>query len=655
MNQAEGDPGLDARLAEAPRRGGNPRNPAAALTTILALPVLLGIWLTLVVEVLSSLHLLGSRVVWRVCWAATLALAFVIVPRVYAFFSQRPPVEFHRPPAWLLAAVAGILAATFLTAIVAPPNNWDSMTYHNARVMEWWDHGDIQFWLTSIDRQLRMPPLASFFKLALYGLTGNDVLFNLVQWAFFLFSVLAGFALAQLICPGRVAAPLTALLIATMPMAILQSSSTQNDLVVAGYWLISGFFFLRAFREDSPFSGAEFLLGCVGVGLSWLTKGTALLFTTPILALAFGVAFSRVARSASVPWRRGVSTIVLGMVLAAAPNLSHWNRNIARFGSLTGAAPEVIRPNVYVDALPGYGFKLIASQLVRNAALQLDSLRFLGVTPGRLVSGVERLHDAMGLSVDDSNLAWPMTPFRSISGQRVVQEDYAGSTWHFLLAGVVTVLVFIGRPFRSSPFLRCGLALGWLAWLSICTAVPWMPWNQRLHLPVLIWLMIPTGGVLATSSFPRWLISGGATFLVAAALLPLLFNETRPLIPWSVLPPGLRGALSPGDVGDATSLFEESRWQNYFRAQQAARPAVEEVINALPSSCARPSVVALRIGADSWEYALWIGARHAGKDLEFRHVPAGPVPSDVCSVVRSDCPGRGLFCLERITGSRADE
>ena len=79
---------------------------------------------------------------------------------------------------WALATVGGILLLTFLIAIISPPNTWDSMTYHNARVLEWWDHGDLSYWYTTNDRLLRMPPLASYFKLALFGLTGNDLLFN---------------------------------------------------------------------------------------------------------------------------------------------------------------------------------------------------------------------------------------------------------------------------------------------------------------------------------------------------------------------------------------------------------------------------------------------------------------------------------------------
>jgi len=214
-----------------------------------------------------------------VFWGTTVTLAaagFVAVRKAVRARSVRMP----RSAA--LAVPGAVLAATFVVALAAAPNNWDSMVYHNARVMEWWDHGSVAPWDTLIDHQVRMPPLASYFKLALLGLTGNDVLFNLVQWAFFAFSILAAAALAARLVPSGRAGPWAALLVATIPMAVLQSTSTQNDVVVAGYLLAAAFFFLRAFAADgAPFR--DLALGGAAVGLGLATKGTAYLLAVPLL------------------------------------------------------------------------------------------------------------------------------------------------------------------------------------------------------------------------------------------------------------------------------------------------------------------------------------------------------------------------------------
>jgi len=160
-----------------------------------------------------------------------------------------------------------------------------------------------------------------------------------------------------------------------------------------------------------------------------------------------------------------------------------------------------------------------------------------------------------------------------------------------------------------------------------------------------MWLMVPTACVIETINWRRWIIFTGAAFLLAAALPSLLFNVTRPLVPLGFLPARLREVLEPTQPYEMASIFATSRWQNYFRGQPSVRPAVERAIADLPEACKGTAVVGLWIGRDSWEYALWIGARHFGRHLRFRHLPPGPLPTDVCAVIRSDCRFGEPFCL----------
>lgn len=622
------------------------RGGAPAIVTVLALPVLAGVWLTAAVEVLSELHLLGSRPAWGVCWAVTAAVAAIAIPRLHRRLNDGVPLSLSRPAASTVTMVGGILFLTLLVAVVSPPNNWDSMTYHNARVMEWLDHGDLTYWYTSNDRQLRMPPLASYFKLALYGLSGNDFLFNLVQWGFFVVSIVAAFLLAARLSPEPRGPPLAALLVATLPMAILQSTSTQNDLVVAGYWLVGAYFLLRAFDRSTPAPTGDFILGCAAAGLSWLTKGTALLFTGPMFVLALGAALRRAFRSTGAPRREWLRAAAFGAALVIVVNAGHWSRNWARFSSMTGRPFEVVPPSAYLNVRPEESLKRIASQVVRNSALQLDSLRLVGLSSDRLIRIVGRLHDRMGINLDEPALAFFSVRFGAIRQQYLINESTAGCTWHFLLACLVTLLACLNQRIRSQRLFWGALVLGWLAWLGLCMTVKWMPWNQRLQLPILMWLMVPTACAIGATRWSRWVIPTGAAFFLLAALPSLFFNVTRPLAPWGFLPVRFREALEPGQPYEMTSIFTTSRWQNYFRGQQAVRPAVERVIGALPETCEKPSVVGLRIGGDSWEYALWIGARHFGRNLRFRHLPPGPLPPDVCAVIRSDCGAGEPFCLD---------
>jgi hypothetical protein len=618
-----------------------------AFLTALAVPLVLGLLVTATAEILSALHLLGSRTAWELCWAATAVVVAIAIPRFHRRFrDDGSGPEMPGLSTSSVAIVGAILLLTLLVAVVTPPNNWDSMTYHNARVMEWWDHGELTYWYTTIDRQLRMPPLASYFKLALFGLTGSDVLFNLVQWGFFVASILAALLLAAILAPGGRASSIAAVLVATLPMAILQSTSTQNDLVVAGYWLAGAVFFIRAFDENTSAPSLEFLLGCAAVGLSWLSKGTGLVFAGPMLAVALGAALRRAGRSTGPARSKWLRTAALGAALALLVNAGPWSRNQTWFGSPMGGSIEVVRPLTYLDAGLSGGLKLVASQLIRSSALQLDSLRFVGLSSDRLIRIVERVHRWMGATTDAPALAFLSVKFSSIRSQFLTDESTAGCTWHFLLACGTSIVVCLNRRMRAQRLLLWAIGLGWVSWLGLCVSVRWMPWNQRLQLPVLMWLMVPAACTLSTAEPPRWLRNAGGAFLLFAALPALFFNTTRPLGPWALLPARLRETLQPGQPYEMTSILSTTRWHNYFRGQPPVRPAVERVIGALPEVCGRRSVVGLRIGGDSWEYALWVGARHFGRDVRFRHVAQGLRPADVCAVIQSDCGAGEAFCLE---------
>ena len=134
---------------------------------------------------------------------------------------------------------------TGVIAVLAPPNNWDSMTYHMPRVAHWSQNGSVAHYPTHILRQLWLGPWAEFAIMHLYLLTGGDRLANLVQWLAFAGCAVGAAVVAGELGGGRRARGLAAVACATLPMAIAQASSTQNDLV-ASFWLLSlGYWVLR--------------------------------------------------------------------------------------------------------------------------------------------------------------------------------------------------------------------------------------------------------------------------------------------------------------------------------------------------------------------------------------------------------------------------
>jgi len=75
-----------------------------------------------------------------------------------------------------------VLLLVGLIALLAPPNTFDSMTYHMSRVAHWAHQGSVAPYPTHIVRQITAPPLAEFAILQLQLLSGGDRLANLVQF-----------------------------------------------------------------------------------------------------------------------------------------------------------------------------------------------------------------------------------------------------------------------------------------------------------------------------------------------------------------------------------------------------------------------------------------------------------------------------------------
>src|SRR5262249_16711830 len=120
-----------------------------------------------------------------------------------------------------------------LSAIAYRPNNWDSMTYHLARVVYWIENRSVGAFTTNNPRQVVLPPGAEYVLLALQVITGTDAFANFLQFGAWLLMVGSASTVARSCGGSRQLARWAPLVVGAAPMAILQASSTQNDLVAS--------------------------------------------------------------------------------------------------------------------------------------------------------------------------------------------------------------------------------------------------------------------------------------------------------------------------------------------------------------------------------------------------------------------------------------
>ena len=236
-----------------------------------------GILMATSTEALGFFHALTRPAVATLWGGAAVLLAAAVAVRHRPWTGDLlPSVRGVDPVVRVcLAGCAVVAAITAFIALAAAPNTWDSMTYHLTRVMHWEQDRSLDFYATNIQRQLHLTPGAEYVTLHLHLLSGGDRLANLPQWfasmgSLFVVSLIA----ARLGATARGQA-LAALFCATLPMGILQSTSTQTDFVVA-YWLAC----LVALVTDATTRTWPWMLALgAALGLATLTKATA--FVSP--------------------------------------------------------------------------------------------------------------------------------------------------------------------------------------------------------------------------------------------------------------------------------------------------------------------------------------------------------------------------------------
>ncbi len=456
--------------------------------------------------------------------------------------------------ALLLAALA---AAPALTALVVAPNNWDSMTYHLSRVAHWRAQGSVDFYATVNDRQLWSTPLAELGMLHLAVLGHGDRLVTLVQWAALVVSAVGVSVVCRRLGLGGRAQVVSAVLVVTTPMAVLQASSTQNDLVTGALVVVSVAWLLRL--RDGATGRLDVLVTGAALGSAFMAKPTAAVFVLPFALWWLVVAVRRSPRAAA----RSVVGIAVVAILVVAP---HAVRTTATYRNPLG-------PGAEATANAGPGVAATVENVVRNLGLNLA----VPVTPVNtaVTDGIGSALSAVGLDVADPGSTFAGSTFGVMFS---IHEDYTGdlALLGLLVLSLVAVLAVRSLRARLLTFSGCLVA----AFVLFCALFSWQPWGNRLMVPLFLLATVPVAGALAAVRRP---LSTAVVALVAVASVPWLVN------------PALRSALTGPGRGDREAQY-------FFHRPELLQP-YRQAADQLRSLGVTD--VGLVQGGDSWEYPLW--------------------------------------------------
>jgi hypothetical protein len=544
-----------------------------------------------------------------------------------------------------------ILIPLLILALVIPPNNWDSMSYHMTRVEAWRQNLNVYPFPTSNIRQVNYPPLAEYIILNLQVLSQSDYFANLVQY----FSLLGTLSLISLLVKffgldyrGQF---LSVLLVLSVPMVIFQSTSTQTDLTASFFLLGVALSVFKILKSKLILLQDIILLGSF-LFLGGLVKYTVFVFSAPFLLV---VAYHIIKHASFRAICQYASLCVLFVVIIFGPFLS---RNLAYFGNITG---ETGLLNLMGNENPTFLKMLgnISKNIVDEMTIPWDSFNSI------LTGWVQKFHEWTGTPLNSQETNYLSMPYQTIF---LFAEDSASSFIHsVIILGSLAFLIFKKNiQNRRWMFIYWGGLI--LSFLAYSFLFKWQPWGNRLLLPLFILSML--GG---TYTFYRGLKNSHLGFHVVLGLFiiyaipSVYFNRNKPMFDLyqmrSVLskPKGMITSAQfnsqsekikyellkyyslkegvylinqklPRDINskifklqDSLSFFEEekisifkkTREENYFINQPYLYPMFTSIFNTIPENKNR---IALHISGDSYEYPLWVFARRKfGNNFEMGH------------------------------------
>ncbi|MDX6514809.1 MAG: hypothetical protein QOH73_475 [Gaiellaceae bacterium] len=535
----------------------------------------------------TTVGLLAGETLWAIAAVGLWSLNGRPRPRLPAL--GRAWLRQHPTLLVLACAVAAALLFQLVLQVVAPPNNWDSMTYHLARAAAWnQDHALGYVPNANTERMNIFPPNGEIAILYTLTFLGTDQLAALPQYVAGIALIVGCYAVARQLGFPRSSSAFAALVLASLGQVVLQSTTTQNDLLVASFVLAAAFFVLERDKSGIALAG-------LAVGLAVGTKTTGV-FALPLLGL---IALSTLGRRRLIELAASSTLGVLSVGSAGyALNLVHRH-------SLLGAGKEqnAFRADPsptgvlssFARTVGGFvdfpGFLTVSHSLVAALALlavlvlaprflvALDRRRGRGLRPGEAVLCVVlALSPVLVVAVTALERAAGIHKTVNVRSN----EDFAffGPIGAFLVVPVVliTLVSFArGRAGRREAALAAAVPIFVLELAFVYANNDWI--GRFMIVPIA--LVAP---LLAAVYPARRLVAGAVVVALVTLFTTIAFNEQKPL--------GLAGS---------TPVWSLSRAQ----VEALNRPRMAFIIDVVDRTVPRRGRLGVVFGPDDWSYPFY--------------------------------------------------
>lgn len=460
----------------------------------------------------------------------------------------------------LLSLFYLILLLLIFQSLVYPPNNWDSMTYHMSRIVYWMNNHTIDYFPTVNLRKNLLSPGAELLIMVPQVLFYSDRFANLLQTFGFALIFFSNLYSVKLLNPSLdfLSRFFISFLSVMFPMALLQASSTQNDLIVSGFLCLSVANLLTLVKSSKNF--LNWFQLAVTVSLTYLIKPTGFIVILPIALYIVMKNFRKIfVRNNSFLYFSITSIIFISFILPDA------FRKYENTGSFLGNRQEVF----------GF-FDPISLKLFTAVKAFFYHTPFSSFCTSEVYLYVDSRVSSLGLANLDPCL-----------NSSMLHEDYAGNLVQILLLlffAIYFIPAVLYRRRRNTVFLIIPL----VTWILFHMFIRDQVWISRLHTP--IFAIMPLSFVaIKNNAFDRtkvlviWLLFLNGIYCI-------LNNQSRPLLNWDKL--------------------IKSRDLKYYENNSELSSKHLSAVTLLQNSNCR--ALGLILGEDSWDYPLIWNAHKLG-------------------------------------------
>jgi len=437
-----------------------------------------------------------------ITWAlVSVICCYVLVTRRHELLHRR---IYGWPEVMTIFFAVCIAIVSILTLIIAfnsPSHITDALRYHLPRVSYWAQNGTVGNFPTHDLRQLYNGPMPGYMVMQSLLLRCGDAQTNMPQWLAMLGCIIASSLIAKEFGGNEKSQTLAAVVCATIPMGILQSSTGLVDYVTA-FFFVAFVYYMICWTKSNTWTSCIFT--GLALGMALLSKHTAYIFAVPFI-LWPPIAFLKTRRA-----RCFIQVLCIGLLVLLV-NTGFYMRNIDLSENPLGPRDVVsVRNTVFTP-------KGLASNVTRNLGTHLG-LPY-NVWNDFWNHALTEFHKWLGISINDHRT----TGWKRFSVYYARDVEHAGSPIHLFLAIISLLAIPFFPSLRRNPLFLLYLLSITVAFTLYCFLIKWCMESCRYDLPIIVLLAPVIGLVIGAVPLFRYGV-GCALFLYSSQFFVQQFH-----------------------------------------------------------------------------------------------------------------------------------